>query len=134
MHRKGATRAFAAGRKEIPETYRDIGQPVIVPGDMGTASYVLVGTQKGMEETFGSVCHGAGRVMSRSAAKRKFRGDEVKKRLEQKGEVIRAAQMKVLAEEVPEAYKDIDEVIKSVEVTGISKAVARVVPLGVAKG
>jgi len=134
VHRKGATRAFAAGRKEIPGTYREIGQPVIVPGDMGTASYVLVGTQKGMEETFGSVCHGAGRVMSRRAAIRKFMGDEVKRRLEQKGEVIRAAQMKVLAEEVPEAYKDIDEVIKSVEVTGISKAVARVVPLGVAKG
>ncbi|MBU4266339.1 MAG: intein-containing RctB family protein [Candidatus Altiarchaeales archaeon] len=134
VHRKGATRAFAAGRKEIPHEYRDIGQPVIIPGDMGTASYILVGTEKAMEETFGSTCHGAGRTMSRSAATRKFRGEDVKRMLEEKGEVIRATNWKVLAEEVPEAYKDVDEVIRSVELSGISKAIARVVPLGVAKG
>ncbi|PKP54491.1 MAG: RNA-splicing ligase RtcB [Candidatus Altiarchaeales archaeon HGW-Altiarchaeales-3] len=134
VHRKGATRAFAAGRSEIPEIYRDIGQPVIVPGDMGTSSYILVGTNKAMDESFGSVCHGAGRIMSRSAAKRKYNGNEVKRNLEAKGEVIRAANPKVLAEEVSEAYKDIDEVIRSVELAGISKVVARVKPLGVAKG
>ena len=134
VHRKGATRAFAAGREEIPEAYRSIGQPVIVPGDMGTASYVLIGTEKGMEETFGSVCHGAGRVMSRAAAKRKFRGDDVRRNLEAKGEFVRAASPKVLAEEVSDAYKDIDEVIRSVELAGISKVVARVTPMGVAKG
>jgi len=134
VHRKGATRAFAAGREEIPSEYRDIGQPVIIPGDMGTASYVLIGTEKAMEETFGSACHGAGRTMSRTAAIKRFRGEEVKRRLEQKGEVIKAKSWKSLAEEVPEAYKDVDEVIKSVELSGISKAIARVVPLGVAKG
>jgi len=134
VHRKGATRAFAAGRPEIPDAYRDIGQPVIVPGDMGTASYVLVGTEKAMDESFGSVCHGAGRIMSRTAAKRKFRGDEVKRKLELEGKIVMAASPKVLAEEVSDAYKDIDEVIKSVELAGISKVVARVTPLGVAKG
>jgi len=134
VHRKGATRAFAAGRDEIPSDYREIGQPVIIPGDMGTASYILIGTEKAMEETFGSACHGAGRVMSRKAAIKRFRGEDVKRRLEQKGEVVRATSWKSLAEEVPEAYKDVDEVIKSVELSGISKAVARVVPLGVAKG
>jgi len=119
---------------EIPDAYRDIGQPVIVPGDMGTASYVLVGTEKAMDESFGSVCHGAGRIMSRTAAKRKFRGDEVKRKLELEGKIVMAASPKVLAEEVSDAYKDIDEVIKSVELAGISKVVARVTPLGVAKG
>lgn len=134
VHRKGATRAFAAGRTEIPETYRDVGQPVIVPGDMGTASYVLVGTEKAMEESFGSVCHGAGRVMSRAAAKRKFQGNEVIRGLESEGKVVRAASPKVVAEEVSDAYKDINEVIRSVELAGISKVVARVKPMGVAKG
>ncbi len=134
VHRKGATRAFPAGRKEIPAIYRDTGQPVLIPGDMGTASYVLIGTERAMEETFGSTCHGAGRVMSRSGAKRKFSGEEVKRRLEQRGEVIRATSPKVLAEEVPEAYKDIDEVIKSVELSGLSEKVARLIPLGVVKG
>lgn len=134
VHRKGATRAFPSGRKEIPEMYRTVGQPVIIPGDMGRASYVLIGTEKAMEETFGSTCHGAGRVMSRHGAINRFRGTEIQRKLEAKGEVIRATHPKVLAEEAPEAYKDIDEVIKSVEMSGISKAVARVVPLGVAKG
>jgi len=134
VHRKGATRTFAAGRKEIPEVYRDTGQPVMIPGDMGTASYVLVGTKTAMEETFGSTCHGAGRTMSRAGAIRKFRGTDIQKRLEAKGEVIRATHPKVLAEEASEAYKDINEVVKSVEAAGISRIVARVVPMGVAKG
>jgi len=134
VHRKGATRAFAAGRKEVPEAYRNVGQPVIIPGDMGTASYVLVGTETAMNETFGSVCHGAGRVMSRTKAVHSIRGEEVKHRLESKGEVIRADSWKVLAEEAPEAYKDIDEVIKSVELAGLSKPIARLTPMGVAKG
>jgi len=134
VHRKGATRSFGAGRVEIPAEYRTVGQPVIIPGDMGTASYVLVGTEKAMEETWGSTCHGAGRTMSRHAAVNKFKGDNIKKLLESRGEVIRATSPKVLAEEVPDAYKDIDEVIRSVEIAGLSKAVARMVPMGVAKG
>lgn len=134
VHRKGATRAFAAGRKEVPKAYKDVGQPVIVPGDMGTASYVLVGTDQAMDETFGSVCHGAGRVMSRAAAVRSHRGEQVKRALEDKGEVIRATSLKVLAEEAPDAYKDIREVIKSVETAGLSRSIAKVIPLGVAKG
>ena len=134
VHRKGATRAFPAGRDEVPQTYRKVGQPVIVPGDMGTASYLLVGTEKAMDETFGSVCHGAGRVMSRAAAVRKFRGSDVKTRMESQGKYVKAVSLKVLAEEVSQAYKDIDQVIKSVESAGISKTVARVVPLGVVKG
>lgn len=134
VHRKGATRAFPAGRKEIPQTYREVGQPVIIPGDMGTTSYVLIGTDKAMEETFGSTCHGAGRVMSRHGAIRRFRGTDIQKKLEAKGQVVRATHPKILAEEASEAYKNIDEVIRSVEMSGISKAVAMVVPLGVAKG
>jgi tRNA-splicing ligase RtcB (3'-phosphate/5'-hydroxy nucleic acid ligase) len=134
VHRKGATRAFAAGRKEIPEVYRDIGQPVIIPGDMGRASYVLIGTHTAMEETFGSTCHGAGRTMSREGAIRQFRGIDIQKKLEARGEVIRATNPKVLAEEASEAYKDIDEVIRSVETAGIARAIARVTPIGVAKG
>jgi tRNA-splicing ligase RtcB len=134
VHRKGATRAFAAGRREIPEVYRDIGQPVIIPGDMGRSSYVLIGTQTAMDETFGSTCHGAGRIMSRESAIRQFRGTDVQKRLEARGEVIRATNPRLLAEEASEAYKDIAEVIKSVETAGIARAIARVTPIGVAKG
>ena len=134
VHRKGATRAFAAGRKEIPEEYRSVGQPVLVPGDMGTASYILVGTDTAMKESFGSVCHGAGRVMSRTKAMHDQRGEDVQKKLEAKGEIIRAASWKVLAEEAPEAYKDVDEVVKSIELAGLGKIVARVVPFGVVKG
>ncbi len=135
VHRKGATRAFAAGRAEIPEFYRDVGQPVLIPGDMGTASYVLVGTQKAMEETFGSTCHGAGRVMSRHAALRKFRGEEIKKELWSKKHIyVRSASNKVAAEEAPDAYKNVDDVVRVVEGAGISKIVARLVPMGVVKG
>ncbi len=135
VHRKGATRAFAAGRAELPEFYRDVGQPVLIPGDMGTASYVLVGTQKAMEETFGSTCHGAGRVMSRHAALRKFRGEEIKRELWSKKHIyVRSASNKVAAEEAPDAYKNVDDVVRAVEGAGISKIVARLVPMGVVKG
>lgn len=134
VHRKGATRAFGPGRDEIPEIYRDVGQPVLIPGDMGRASYVLVGTKTAMEETWGSTCHGAGRVMSRAAAKRRVRGSEVKARLEGRGEVVMAASMAVLAEEAPEAYKNVDDVVESVARAGISRIVARMRPLGVVKG
>ncbi|RLI93086.1 MAG: RNA-splicing ligase RtcB [Candidatus Altiarchaeales archaeon] len=134
VHRKGATRAFSAGRREIPKAYRDVGQPVIIPGDMGTASYVLIGTERAMNETFGSTCHGSGRVMSRHRAIKKFRGSEIKRKLEAKGQVIRATNPRVLAEEASEAYKDVDEVVRSVEISGISRPILRVSPLGVAKG
>ncbi len=134
VHRKGATRAFATGRDEIPESYRNVGQPVIVPGSMGTSSYVLVGTERAMEETFGSVCHGAGRVMSRAGGIRTWRGEDIIKEMERKGQVIKSKSPKVLAEEHPSVYKDIDEVVKSVELAGLSKLVAKVVPLGIIKG
>ncbi|MBU4535542.1 MAG: RtcB family protein [Euryarchaeota archaeon] len=134
VHRKGATRAFGPGRKEIPSDYRETGQPVLIPGTMGTASYLLHGTQTAMEETFGSTAHGAGRKMSRAGAKREYKGEEVQKYLESKGIVIKATSMPVVAEEAPGAYKDVDEVVETVHKTGISKLVAKMVPLGVAKG
>ncbi|HHQ45388.1 MAG TPA: RtcB family protein [Candidatus Altiarchaeales archaeon] len=134
VHRKGATRAFGPGREELPEVYRDVGQPVIVPGDMGTASYLLVGTDAAMKESFGSVCHGAGRLMSRAKASNTTRGEDVERELRAKGEYVKAASMKVLAEEHSGAYKNIDEVIKSVELSGLSRPIAKMVPLGVAKG
>ena len=135
VHRKGATRAFAAGREELSTLYRDVGQPVLIPGDMGTASYILVGTQRAMEETFGSTCHGAGRVMSRHMALRKFRGEEIKRELwDKKGIYMRSASNKVAAEEAPDAYKNIDDVVHAVEGAGISRIVARMIPLGVVKG
>ncbi|MFH1257170.1 MAG: RtcB family protein [Candidatus Diapherotrites archaeon] len=134
VHRKGATRAFAAGRKENPKEFMQTGHPAIIPGSMGTASYVLVGTEKGLQETFGSVCHGAGRVMSRHEAMKRKRGEQVKKELEEKGQVVKGASWSGLAEEMPEAYKDIDEVIRSVELSGIGRKVAKMAPLGVMKG
>ena len=134
VHRKGATRAFAAGREELPPIYRDVGQPVLIPGDMGTASYVLVGTQRAMEETFGSTCHGAGRVMSRHEATRRFWGDTVRNNLMKIGIYVRAASKKVLAEEAPDAYKDVNDVVSAVEGAGISRIVAKMRPIGVVKG
>jgi tRNA-splicing ligase RtcB len=134
VHRKGATRAFGPGRKEIPIAYREIGQPVLIPGSMGTASYVLVGTKKAEELTFGSTVHGAGRVQSRSGALRKLRGEEIKKEMNKKGIEVKAGSWKSLAEEAPEAYKDIDEVVRVVDELGISKKVARLKPLVVIKG
>ncbi|MFN4132784.1 MAG: RtcB family protein [Candidatus Hadarchaeales archaeon] len=134
VHRKGATRAFGPGHPEIPAIYRDVGQPVLVPGDMGTASYVLVGTERAMEETFGSTAHGAGRHLSRTAALSHYRGDEVRRRLEGQGIVVRAAKISVIAEEAPEAYKDVDKVAEISERAGVAKRVVRLVPIGVAKG
>lgn len=134
VHRKGATRAFGPGRKEIPKAYRDVGQPVLIPGTMGTASYILAGTDTAMEETFGSSAHGAGRKMSRAGAKREYRGEEVKKLLESRGIVIRASSMPVVAEEAPGAYKDVDEVVKTSQEADISRLVGKMIPLGVSKG
>ncbi len=134
IHRKGATRSFGAGRKEIPEKYRKVGQPVIIPGSMGTSSHLLVGTKKAEELTFSSTVHGAGRVQSRSAASKKLRGEDVKEDLRKKGIEVESGNLRFLASEAPEAYKDVDEVIKVVDELGISKKVLRVKPLAVIKG
>ncbi len=133
VHRKGATRAFWAGRKEVPAAYRDIGQPVLIPGSMSTASYVLVGAESG-KGTFGSSCHGAGRLMSRHQAMREFNGDVLQQDMLSAGIQVRAPSPRSLAEEAGGAYKDIDEVIESVKQSGISNVVCRLVPLGVIKG
>jgi tRNA-splicing ligase RtcB len=133
VHRKGATRAFPPGHPEIPERYRKVGQPVLIPGSMGTASYVLVGTQEG-KEAFFSTCHGSGRTMSRHAAVRKISGSEVVNQLESKGIIIRCWSMRGIAEEAPLAYKNIDEVVEVVHKAGLSKKVAKLVPLAVIKG
>lgn len=134
VHRKGATRAFGPGSPVLPDAYRDIGQPVLVPGSMGTASWVLVGTEKSMAQSFGSTCHGAGRTMSRRQAKRSVRGTELRQELEESGIHIRAGSMPGLAEEAPQAYKDVDRVIEVVHGAGIAKKVARIVPVAVIKG
>lgn len=134
VHRKGATRAFAAGHEDVPETYKTIGQPVLIPGDMGTHSYLLLGTDLAMKETFGSTCHGAGRVMSRTKALERTRGRSIDKELAEKGIYVLSASSEVLREEVPEAYKDIDMVVDAVHNAGISRKVARMRPLGVVKG
>lgn len=134
VHRKGATRAFGPGSRELPDVYRDIGQPVLVPGSMGTASWVLVGTEGSMAETFGSTCHGAGRMMSRSQAKREVRGDALRAELEERGVRVRAGSLAGLAEEAPVAYKDVDRVIEVVHNAGIARKVARVTPVAVVKG
>ncbi|RKY57160.1 MAG: RNA-splicing ligase RtcB, partial [Candidatus Latescibacterota bacterium] len=133
-HRKGATRAFPPGHPEVPEAYREVGQPVLVPGDMGTESYVLVGTQKAMEETFGSTCHGAGRVMSRAKAKKQAKRRDLRAELEGKGIVVRARGWASLAEEMPDAYKDVGAVVDVVHRAGLSRKVARTRPIGVVKG
>jgi tRNA-splicing ligase RtcB len=134
VHRKGATRAFGPGQAALSETYRHIGQPILIPGDMGTASYVLVGTQKAMAETFGSTCHGAGRVLSRNAAKKKSRGRSIARELEDKGILVRWTGRFTMAEEMPEAYKDVSQVVAVVHGAGISKKVARLRPIAVVKG
>ncbi len=133
VHRKGATRAFWKGRKEVPQAYRNVGQPVIIPGSMNTASYLLCGLP-GAAISFGSSCHGAGRVMSRHEATRKFNGKEIARQMEQKGQEIQAGSYDLLAEEFGGAYKNVDEVVKAVELAGISKIIARMVPIGVIKG
>jgi tRNA-splicing ligase RtcB (3'-phosphate/5'-hydroxy nucleic acid ligase) len=134
VHRKGATRSFPPGHPDVPAEYRDIGQPVLIPGSMGTSSWVLIGTPRAMELSFGTTAHGAGRFMSRSAAKRKWRGAELKRSLENRGIVIRAASMEVVAEEAPEAYKDVDRVAEVSHQLGIGNKVVRMTPIGVAKG
>jgi tRNA-splicing ligase RtcB len=134
VHRKGATRAFPAGHPEIPNKYSKIGQPVLIPGDMGRCSYILVGTEQAMVETFGSSCHGDGRVQSRAAAKRHLRGRDVLESLANRGIVIRTGSLSALAEEAPEVYKDVTSVVNVVNNAGISKIVARTKPIGVIKG
>ena len=134
VHRKGATRAFGPGSAGLPSEYKKIGQPVIIPGSMGTASWVLVGTEGSMTRSFGSSCHGAGRVMSRSKAKKEVRGDELRQALEEHGIKIRAGSMPGLAEEAPSAYKDVDMVVETVSEAGIARKVARLKPVAVIKG
>ena len=134
VHRKGATRAFPPGHPDITERYRDIGQPVLIPGDMGRYSFVLVGTAGAFDETFGSTCHGAGRRMSRHQAKKAARSRNVPRELEDRGIQIRAASRRTIDEEIPEAYKDVRQVVDVVHGAGIGKKVARLTPIGVVKG
>ncbi len=134
VHRKGATRAFPKGRSELGKLFQDVGQPVIIPGDMGRASYVLVGTERALEESFGSVCHGAGRLMSRTKARQGRESQDVIKSLRARGVIARASTRQGLTEEVPEAYKSIDEVIEAVSSAGLARPVARLKPIGVVKG
>jgi len=134
VHRKGATRAFPPGHPETPAAYKSVGQPVLIPGDMGTCSFVLVGLPTAMERSFGSSCHGAGRQMSRKAAERMFRPNEVVKALNEKGIYLHAASKAGIVEEAPGAYKDVEHVVRVAEGAGLTKIVARMVPLGVVKG
>lgn len=134
IHRKGATRSFGPGREEIPEKYRSVGQPVIIPGSMGTSSYLMVGTTKAEEISFGSTAHGAGRVASRHEALRKYTGEQIREELRQQNILIKASSTRGIAEEAPQVYKDIDEVIRVSDKLEIGKPVAKLVPLGVMKG
>jgi len=134
VHRKGATRAFGPGSRDVPSVLRDLGQPVFIPGSMGTSSFVLIGTAHAREVSFGSTCHGAGRQMSRSAAKKKVTGQALRKELAARGIVVRCASNAELAEEAPLAYKDVDRVVDVVADAGIAKKVARLRPIGVVKG
>ena len=134
VHRKGATRAFPAGMDQIPSKYRGIGQPVIIPGSMGTASWILLGNEKSLDLSFGSTAHGAGRTMSRSAAKRNFTVDDVRKGLESKGIYIKSLTKNGIVEETPMAYKDVDAVVNVSDYLGIATKVARLIPVGVIKG
>ncbi|MGD2218094.1 MAG: RtcB family protein, partial [Gemmatimonadales bacterium] len=134
VHRKGATRAFPPGHPEVPEVYREVGQPIFIPGDMGRYSYVLVGTEGAYKETFGSTCHGAGRMMSRKQAKRTAKGRAIVRELEDVGILIRAASRATVDEEISEAYKDVKDVVGVVHRAGIGKMVVQLKPLGVLKG
>jgi len=134
VHRKGATRAFPAGHPDIPRKYSKIGQPILIPGDMGRVSYILVGTEKAMQETWGSTCHGAGRRESRAAAKKQQSGRDVLSWMESKGIAVRAGSISGLAEEAPEAYKDVTDVVRVAHGAGISRKVARTRPIAVVKG
>ncbi len=134
VHRKGATRAFGPDNPEIPVAYRKIGQPVLVPGDMGRYSYVLVGTDQAMTETFGSTCHGAGRQMSRRQAKKVAAGRDISAELREEGIIVRGASRRTIVEEIPEAYKDVAEVVETCHLAGISRKVAQLRPMGCIKG
>jgi tRNA-splicing ligase RtcB (3'-phosphate/5'-hydroxy nucleic acid ligase) len=134
VHRKGATRAYGPGNPHVPERYREVGQPVLIPGDMGRYSYVLAGTEHAYRHTFGSSCHGAGRRMSRKRAKQAAAGRRLVEELEERGVVVMAAGMATVAEEMPEAYKDVADVVEVVDAAGIGRKVARLEPLGVIKG
>lgn len=134
VHRKGATRAFPPGHPALPERYRSVGQPVLIPGDMGSGAYVLAGTEKAFQETFGSTCHGAGRVMSRTQATKASRGRSIAREMAAKGVIVMASSKGTLTEELPEAYKDLDEVVGVVHNAGISRKVARLRTLGCIKG
>jgi tRNA-splicing ligase RtcB len=134
IHRKGATRAFPPNHPDIPSDYQSVGQPVLIPGDMGRCSYVLVGTERAMEETFGSTCHGAGRVMSRHQAVKAAKGRVIERELEDKGIFVKGASRGTIVEEIPEAYKDVNDVVNVVHHAGISRRVVKLVPMGVIKG
>lgn len=134
VHRKGATRAFPPGHPEVPAEYRSIGQPVFIPGSMGTASWILVGQQRAMQETFGSVCHGAGRLLSRTAVRKGKNARDEQRKLEENGILVRSETRDGILEELPEAYKNVDEVIEVVHNSGLAKKVARLRPMGVIKG
>jgi tRNA-splicing ligase RtcB len=134
VHRKGATRAFGPGHPDLPERYKKIGQPVIIPGDMGRASYLLAGTEEAMSLSWGSTCHGAGRLMSRTQALKNTRGRSIARELGDKGVLVRSHSADTLREEAPEAYKDVDQVVDIVHTAGLSRRVARMKPLGVVKG
>jgi len=134
VHRKGATRAFPPGHREMPEAYRNVGQPVFIPGSMGTASWVLAGRQRAMDETFGSVCHGAGRLLSRTAVRKGKDARQEQRKLEERGILVRAESKDGILEELPEAYKNVDEVIEVVHNAGLAAKVARLLPMGVIKG
>ena len=134
VHRKGATRAFGPGLPEVPTDLRDLGQPVLVPGSMGTCSYIMLGTTRAMRESFGSCCHGAGRVKSRTQSRRDVRGEQVRRDLQERGISVRTDSLRGLAEEAPDAYKAVDDVVTVVEGVGLARKVARTVPIGVIKG
>jgi len=134
VNRKGATRAFGPNHPAVPEHYREVGQPVIIPGDMGAASYLLVGTETAMNETFGSTCHGAGRRLSRRQASKQFPVQQVREKMEQRGIYLKAASRRGISEEAPGAYKNIDEVVEIAHNSGIARKVVRLRPLGVVKG
>ena len=134
VHRKGATRAFPAGSEEIPADYREVGQPVFIPGSMGTSSFVLAGEPGSMERSFGTTCHGAGRNLSRTAARKQIHGAELRRQLEEAGITVRSPSNKGLAEEAPFAYKDVERVVEIVERAGLARRVAQLRPIGVVKG
>ncbi len=134
VHRKGATRAFPAGHPDVPQVYRRVGQPVLIPGDMGRYSYVMVGTDRAMRETFGSSCHGAGRVQSRSAARRSLKGPDIINELEKRGITVKSDSISSLAEEASPAYKDVTSVVEVMQEAGLARKIAKIYPVGVIKG